>query len=531
MAVSGGLILAALLGYVLLGHRVVDALYHRRFPIPAINRIITNEKYSPVDYYYEKADKLLVRLLALCLAGQALGLLSLQRAPVSSFFRRFFNEPASPLNLAIFRIVLFAMVISRVDVEFIAWFNGLPPELRQPPRGLAAIVPLLPVGDELARLACYLLIAAAIAGMVGFCSRSAALIVAVVGTYVLGIPNFYGKVGHYHHMIWFAAILAVSPCGDALSVDAALDAWSRRRRGLRHAHHPPSRLYGVPLRWVWLLMGVIYFFPGLWKIWETGRDWAAGDSFLYILHAKWFELGGWSPPLRIDHYPLVCRVLAVGAIAFELSFIVLVLFRRTRPWIALAGQAFHTGTYLFMRISFATLQACYVSFVDWGGLLERLGWVGKDSVAWEHAATTVSKTFAIHLVGGSLLLGNMILGMAFVERAWPLACYPTFAYHQGPEVTKGELCAVSQAGESLVLDDRLLAERIYSDRCAGLIDSAIESGSPERIRALWTVMARECGISETPRAIKVYRSTYSTDPDLPESLRLVGRTEQLEFLP
>ena len=531
LTISTGLLLGALVVYLVFGHRIIADAYHRSSPLPLVNGLINNVPWSPVAYYYAKADRLFIRIMRAGILAQLLGLVLLERGRVAALVRRFFNEASSPLNLAVFRIVLFLMVLTCVDTELIAWFNALPPELRHAPLGLGAIVSRLPVGQETARIGAVALTVACSAGLVGFCSRTSAAVVAMLGVYVLGIPNFYGKVGHYHHVVWFSAILAVSRCGDALSVDAVIAAWRRRRSGLLPIRLAPSRVYAVPLRWVWLLMGIIYFFPGYWKVWERGPEWFVGDQFRYILHAKWFELGGWTPLFRVDRYPEVCRVMGAAAILFELTFLFLVLFRRARPWVALAGQGFHTGTIFLMQISFMSLQACYVAFVDWAGLLRHLG-LGRTEAAWTEAPSTeLPSTLPVHVVGSALLIGNALLGLAFVESAWPLACYPTFAYPAGPQVSKTELVMISPSGGSSLLDDHALSEKMYSDRCAGMMNSVMASGSPERIRALWEVMARECKSDEKPSRIEVYRSTYLTDPDLRGDSRLVKREKQLEIGP
>ena len=84
-------------------------------------------------------------------------------------------------------------------------------------------------------------------------------------------------------------------------------------------------------------MGVIYFFPGFWKFFESGFDWAFSDNLPNTMHQKWAELGDWRPLLRIDHYPLVYQIMGVGTLVFEMGFVFLILFRRTRvagipPW-------------------------------------------------------------------------------------------------------------------------------------------------------------------------------------------------------
>ncbi|MFE1744162.1 hypothetical protein [Coleofasciculus sp. H7-2] len=102
--------------------------------------------------------------------------------------------------------------------------------------------------------------------MIGLFSRTSALLTAFIGFYALGIPQFFGKVDRDHHLLWFSAILAASRCGDYFSGDAIFTAWKRADRGVVE---PPSSssIYALPLRFVWLLLGIIYFFLGFWKFW------------------------------------------------------------------------------------------------------------------------------------------------------------------------------------------------------------------------------------------------------------------------
>jgi len=183
----------------------------------------------------------------------------------------------------------------------------------------------------------------------------------------------FGKINHYHHLIWFILIMAVSPCADVLSIDAVRKSWSRADRGVTD---PPeaATVYALPLRFVWLLMGVIYFQAGFWKIWTSRGAWVWGDNPRNIMYNKWTELAGWTPLFRIDQHPLFLKISALSTVAFELSFLFLI-FCGTVRWLAPAGGlAFHSATNLFMRISFWNLQGCYVAFVDWS----RVGkWIGK----------------------------------------------------------------------------------------------------------------------------------------------------------
>ena len=293
------------------------------------------------------------------------------RAP--KFIRDFFTATSAPVNLAVFRIVLFTLVLFSFSIGNVAWFGSLPPELRFPPTGLNFVISHIPITESVVWYAATALTLACIACILGLFTRTSIIICLGLSIYVLGVPQVFGKINHYHHLIWFMAILAVSPCSDVLSIDAVRKSWKRADRGLTE---PPmsSIAYALPLRFVWLLMGVIYFSAGFWKMWTAGYRWAWSDNPRNLMYNKWMELSGWMPVFRIDHHPLLFKVSALFTLGFELSFIFLIFFSGVR-WLApLGGLAFHNATNLFMRISFWNLQACYVAFVDWSRLFS---WIGR----------------------------------------------------------------------------------------------------------------------------------------------------------
>jgi hypothetical protein len=88
---------------------------------------------------------------------------------------------------------------------------------------------------------------------------------------------------------------------------------------------------------------------------------------------KWREFDGWTPMIRIDAYPPLLLLSALGTVAFELSFIVLVLSPRLRAFAALGGLVFHNFCALFLKIPFVSLQVSYAALVEWGRVLPRLG--------------------------------------------------------------------------------------------------------------------------------------------------------------
>lgn len=309
------------------------------------------------------------------LVGVAIVLIVLairNRGRVKDTINRFFTESTHPLNLAIFRIVIFLTLIQLIDVPKLVWYSQMPKELLSLPGNLGWLFHYLPIEPNVALVTSILMLVFCITGAVGLFSRTSALLVTILGFYVLGLPQLWGKVSHYNHLLWFPAILAVSRCGDYLSVDAVVAAWRSADRG---TVDPPSsaKIYALPLRFVWLLIGVMYFFPGFWKLWRSGYQWAWSDNITFHMYKKWFELGGWTPIIRIDQYPLFNRMSGLWTILWEISFIFLIFLPKWRPFAIFMGLLFHNMTQLFMRISFWRLQVCYVAFFDWQRIFQRLG--------------------------------------------------------------------------------------------------------------------------------------------------------------
>lgn len=286
--------------------------------------------------------------------------------------REFFAGTTHPINLAIFRIVLFGLIFE-FSISRIVWFSQLPKEILFPPIGSEWLISLIPINATVAQATSWLLKFCSFTAMIGLFTRTSAWLTVILGVYVLGIPQFYGKVDHYHHILWFAAILAASRCADVLSLDAVFMSWKRADRG---QVEPPSlsRVYALPLRFVWLLLGIIYFFPGFWKLWHSGFDWAFSDNLKYQLYTKWLELDGWMPLFRLDRYPVLYKLSALGSILFELTFILLIIWPATRYIAAVGGLILHNMIGLIMNIGFLSLQKCYVAFFDWNAIFHWIGY-------------------------------------------------------------------------------------------------------------------------------------------------------------
>jgi predicted DCC family thiol-disulfide oxidoreductase YuxK len=284
----------------------------------------------------------------------------------------FFSAESGPLNLAIARIVFFAVALfSLPDPAVVAQYAELPDALIRPPQNLGAVLAEAPLERTWIDAAYIVAVISCVLGMLGLWTRTAAALLIVSSFYYLGVPQLYGKVNHYHHLLWFAAVFALSRSSDALSVGAVVRA-ARRPRHEEIADVPRGREYALPLRFMWLFLGLVYLFPGLGKYRFDGLQWLDPETVGYFMYLKWFETGYQPALLRPDEFPVLMTAGAAFTLLFETSFILLILFRRTRPVAVLAGLGFHNSTFYTMRIPFWSLQFLYVTLIDWENLSKRV---------------------------------------------------------------------------------------------------------------------------------------------------------------
>ncbi|MDX2362339.1 MAG: HTTM domain-containing protein [Crocinitomicaceae bacterium] len=327
----------------------------------------------------------------------------------------FFQEKGSPYNLAVFRIIFFGFF----TIGFIFYwsklmnttmnFVDLPLDTRVSLPGMQWLINIIPVSKPIVQGAIVLFGLGSLFSFLGFKSRWSMLVFVLAGLYIFGIPNLYGKINHNHHIVWFAALLAFSPCSDVLSIDARLT----KQKVLR-----PGKSYARPFRFMWILMAIIYFFPGFWKAWSCGLDWALTDNVRNQMYWKWYELGDWIPMIRIDQFPILYKSMGLYTLAFELLFIVFILKPKTRIYGFLAAILFHIGTHLFMNIFFVVLVISFASFINWERLL-----FNRKKYAFPELAS--KRRVGLKWVGTGLIIINLVFGMGKIF-SYPFSVYPTF---------------------------------------------------------------------------------------------------------
>ena len=473
--------------------------------MPALDALLDAHRradpaYRDVAYYVRNGRTALGQgvIATIGLALLALGIVRWRR--VLEATREFFGATGPALNLAVFRIVLFAVWLLDVEMTPVAFYARLPRVLLDPPTGLGWFAAHVPTSAAVVAAMLLVFRVACVLAVVGLWTRAATLVALVSGAYANAVAQMTGALYADHHLLWFAALLAASPCGDALSIDA-------RRR----AEPPPARAYALPLRFVWILFCLMYFFPGFWKVWRTGLAWVSADNVRDHMYLKWREFGDWTPTLRIDHVPLLLWASTIGTVAFELGFVALALTSRLRPLVVAAGLLFHNTTWVLLRIHFWTLQASYVAFVDWAALLRR-----RTAAA---ASTAIPRATAV--VGTILVAGALGTGTRLIPLSWPFTVYPTFA--SIAQTTRPELTVllVDGSGHERAVDLRATNARAHEgfqwDRLRKVIDQILNVRDPgaqeAQLRAFWPLMTDADPSLREATAVRFYRDENVTDPE------------------
>jgi hypothetical protein len=169
-----------------------------------------------------------------------------------------------------------------------------------------------------------------------------------------------GKIFHIELVLVWAALPLVFAPGDAR--------WSDRA---------PKRRYGWPIRSAIGVMSAIYCMTGIWKLRNSGIRWVFSDNMKFSL--LWGRVRGARPPLGdvgvwlADHHPLP-RVFAACILLFEVTFPLVIVFRRVRPLYVAAAWTFHLGTLLLLGLDYV-VWPCTVTILllNWPAVADRLG--------------------------------------------------------------------------------------------------------------------------------------------------------------
>jgi hypothetical protein len=471
-------------------------------------------------------------------------------------------EPAA--QLALLRIVVPAMIVICPETRHAPQLAAVPAALRVAPEGLGWFVSMVPISPSVATVAQAACVFSAMCTAVGVRARAAAAVMTITAFYLFALTQLSGAVWHDMHLLWMAALLAASPCDEALAYDPSVASPSGSRpegdgpqRGKRGELAPDSTRYGWPLFFARALLACIYFFPGLHKLVTSGLGWALSDNLRNQLWWKWAE-HGITGALRVDRVPGLLQAGGLFVLAFELTFPLFVLSRRARPWLALAGLAFHFLAGALLRIPFVSLWALYVVLLDLRRIPRIRAMLPPVSPRHESAASPAGdrpqhesaaspagdrprhqKPSLLPLVVGLLLFaGAFVQGARGQMRAFPFACYPTFQWVVGTrmpdlvvevELPDGRREPVPHARDARGYRTQRQWGEIWS--LAGVTGPV----SPERLRAYYDFVRRgEPARTLTAGAVRVrfYRASLSVVPEQRgEPPRLEGLLAEIALTP
>jgi hypothetical protein len=281
-------------------------------------------------------------------------------------WRQFWYIPTTGQDLGLLRILSCALLFVKVFIYDISDLGNVRSVFFTPIVPFAVLhVPLLSAPTiTVMQVVWKLALALAAAGL---CTRWSTGLAALLGTYLLALPNNFGKISHYDNLIvLMLVVLALSRCGDFYS----LDRWLARRQG-RHVPDAsqPSSEYTWPIRLVWVLMAGMFFLAGFAKLRTSGLHWFASDFMPQLLVDHQYRgapATDWG--LLFAQVPIFAQILAFAAWGIEFFFPLALFSRRAALFFVPASYLLLVGFYLLLGPRFLWLIIVYLWWVPWGQL-------------------------------------------------------------------------------------------------------------------------------------------------------------------
>ncbi len=339
--------------------------------------------------------------------------LVLQRRLWGYRWRQFFGEPSSPHALALLRIVFstttFTHLIFYVPHNWLP-LASLPHSARQPLPLIGWLIDIVHISPTIYTVAIALGIMFSFLAAIGLWTRAALLALIPLTIYLFGVPQFFGKLSHYHFFVWITMILAFTPCGKFWSVDALV----QRLQGIR-VSRGPSMENAMGIRWLMLSLVGIYFFSGVHKLYDAGLFWALSDNPVNLLRTEWLEQFESVPLVRVDLVPWLCKAAAIGVIVFELAYPFMLLGTKSRRIAALEAIVFHNLNGYFLKIDFTYLKAAHIPYFNLQKPIDRLR---KKQHRWQAWLLLFLLTAALGWFLGMLFMAPIVLMAGIVDISW-----------------------------------------------------------------------------------------------------------------
>src|SRR5437868_7301187 len=130
-------------------------------------------------------------------------------------------------------------------------------------------------------------------GCLAFFTRTSIFVVALLGTYLVGLPHNIGQIYHFDAVLIIAFwILAFSRAGDVWSIDALL---ARGGRNAAPRPQPANGEYHWPLQLVRVALSLVFCAAGVAKLWTSGAEWFTSEHMAILLQRVQYHISDADP--------------------------------------------------------------------------------------------------------------------------------------------------------------------------------------------------------------------------------------------
>jgi len=351
-------------------------------------------------------------------------------APASAWrrFDAWFHAPVPVERLGAFRalvcavalydVLLWAGVVLTDAANVSAGTQGRP----WAPLYLFQVLGVGPIGVDAARALLAVAILSLVCGALGIASRLSCAVGAIAFYAWTCFGYSFGKPHHDKVALAFAlAALPFARVGAAVSLDAVLRRWLRRRRGVPQ---PEQQLTsGMPIVLTQVTLAIGYCGAGLSKVILGGPEWFNGYTLQGIM------LGHdavWSRAFAQSAF--WCQMQSIGVVFVQAAFPLVFVWPRTRWFFLPAALAFHLMTWKTMDTGpFMRVWLMLFAFVPMERIPAALqGWLTGGVV---RAAITVLATAGGVALVGAIASEVMPAWLLLATAAWLLFTFVRHVVH------------------------------------------------------------------------------------------------------
>jgi hypothetical protein len=230
--------------------------------------------------------------------------------------------------------------------------------------GIEALDPLA------AQAAFVLVILASFTFAAGLFTRTSLAVMLLTVVYLKGTRDSVAGDLHHRYLMPVTVLffMALSPCGDVLSLDA-------RRRRARGQAIPAIEEWEAswPIKASQLYICSFYFWSAIAKVRMSGLEWAAPERIQTLLLQRAVRYGfaegvpaGSTLAFELSQNEFVCGILAGMTYVFEFGFPLILFIRRPAlRWLFFAGVTFfHVANFVLIEVKFLFLPVLFVIFFD-----------------------------------------------------------------------------------------------------------------------------------------------------------------------